>query len=79
MGTSVAVDLHDRGRVTEGVLVSQEVIVRKGDGNAYEPQFNEPLHEGVEFKVTNRRRGWLHIELPDGNRGWINERDAETF
>ena len=79
LGASVAVELHARSHVNEGVLISSEVVVRKGDGEAYEPQFTEPLHQAVEFKVIEHRHGWIHIELPDGNRGWVRERDAELF
>ena len=58
-----------------GVLVQDDVIVRKGDNNAFEPRFEEPIHQGVEFRVLESRPQWLHIELPDGQDGWV-PRDA---
>ena len=79
LGVSVAADWRFRDRPTDGVLVAEEVVVRKGDGEGYDPQFTEPLHEGVEFTVLKQRRGWVHIELPDGNRGWIRDGDAILF
>jgi hypothetical protein len=58
-----------------GVLVQDNVIVRKGDSEAFEQRFEEPIHQGVEFRVLESRPQWLHIELPDGQDGWV-PRDA---
>ena len=72
---SVIVDLaHQRG-ADEGVVLVDDVVVRKGNGEGFEPQFEQPLHQGVEFEVLDRRADWLQIELPDGKSGWIR---AET-
>ena len=76
---SVAIDLPSQSGLTEGVLVTDEVVVHKGNGEAYGPQFEQPLHEGVEFKVAELRAGWIHIELADGNQGWVREREVELF
>lgn len=81
-GASVAWDLYisDPGRA--GVILQDNVTVRKGDGEGYEPQFREPLHEGVEFVLLEERLsvpgvpGWWQIELPDGNTGWIRSDQA---
>jgi hypothetical protein len=59
-----------------GVLVADDVIVRKGDGDTYEPQFNRPLGPGLEFRVLNRRDEWMEIELRDGKSGWIRGAQA---
>jgi hypothetical protein len=63
-------------RATQGVILVDEVIARKGNGEGFEPQFAQPLHQGVEFRVIEQRPGWLWIELPDGNRGWIRADQA---
>jgi len=63
------------GETPIGVLVQDDVIVRKGDSAAFEPRFAEPIHQGVEFRVLESRPQWLHIELPDGQEGWV-PRDA---
>ncbi len=78
-GVSVGVDLYSQRRLTEGVLVRNQVVVRKGNGEGYEPQYKQPLHEGVEFTVVEQRRGWIEIELRDGSRGWVRQRDVELF
>jgi hypothetical protein len=63
----------------QGVIVDNDVIVRMGNGEGYDPQFAEPIHEGVEFSVLERRGEWLEIELPNGGRGWIRADQAEII
>jgi len=63
------------GESARGVLVLDDVIVRKGDDEAFAPRFEEPIHQGVEFRVLETRPQWLHIEFPDGQDGWV-PRDA---
>jgi hypothetical protein len=58
----------DRG---EGVVLAEQVIARKGDGDTYEPSFNEPLHAGTEFELIEDRGDWYQVELADGPRCWI--------
>jgi tetratricopeptide (TPR) repeat protein len=70
-GVSLAVELSSLGEIHEGVILRDEVIVRKGNGDGFAPQFEQPLHGGVEFSVLERRGDWLSIELPDGKTGWI--------
>jgi hypothetical protein len=70
-GASLAVD-HFVGSPPAGVILGDEVVVRKGNGEGFEPQFEEPLSEGVEFRVLGERPGWLHIELPDRSEGWVS-------
>ncbi|MCP3905879.1 MAG: hypothetical protein GY715_19825 [Planctomycetes bacterium] len=76
LGASVAADvLHDED-ASAGVILVDDVIARKGNGDGFEPQFEEPLHQGVEFAVVGRRPEWLHIELPDRSTGWIRDEQA---
>ena len=64
------------GRALEGVVLADDVVVRKGNSEGFEPRFEQPLHEGVEFRVIEQRPDWLSIELPDGKTGWIRAADA---
>jgi len=54
-----------------GVILAEQVIARKGDGDTYEPSFNEPLHAGTEFSLLENRGEWYQVELADGQRCWI--------
>jgi len=62
----------------QGVIISPEVIARKGNSTAYEQSFTEPLHAGTEFiLIEARENNWYHIELTDSRRCWIPAGDAE--
>jgi len=54
------------------------VVVRKGNGDGFEPAFTQPLSQGVEFRVLEERPGWIQIRLPDGKSGWIKALQAST-
>jgi len=77
LGVSVGADIADQ-HTDHGVLTAKEVIVRKGNGMNYAPMFQEPLHEGIEFDILGHRSDWLHIRLPNGAKGWIEQDDAQV-
>lgn len=31
------------------------------------------LHEGSKVKINNRVKNWIEIQLPNGNKGWLNQ------
>ncbi|MBT8486658.1 MAG: hypothetical protein HKO59_00355 [Phycisphaerales bacterium] len=70
-GGSLAADAAGWGARPAGVVVVDDVVVRKGNGEGYEPQFQEPLHAGVELEIVEERGVWLQVELPDGKTGWL--------
>ncbi len=62
LGVSVAADTFGASDHREGVVIVDDVVVRKGNGEGFEPRFEQPLHQGVEFRVLEQRPGWLSIE-----------------
>jgi hypothetical protein len=62
-----------------GVVTAKEAIARQGDGQNYPPSFKEPLHEGTEFDLLEKRPGWLHIKLSDDSDGWIPDSSADLI
>ena len=76
LGISVGADIVDQ-RQDQGVLISNDTIVRKGNGMQYLPTLQEPLSEGVEFEIIEMRPDWLHIKLQNGSTGWIQKQDAQ--
>lgn len=74
---SLAVEAAVTSRQEAGVVLSQQVVARKGDGASYEPSFEDPLHAGTEFLLIETRGDWRHIELPDGRRCWIPAKSAD--
>ncbi len=75
-GASVVADVLPADRARDAVVLADEVIVRKGNSEGFEPQFVEPLREGLELRVLEERGGWYYIELPNGRTGWIPARSA---
>lgn len=59
-----------------GVIVAEEVAVRKGNGESYTLQLPQPLHAGTEFIVLEVRGSWLAIQLDNGTNGWIRRDGA---
>lgn len=75
-GASVTWDMTASRYRTEGVIIAQETLLRKGNGEAYPPQLDRPLTEGVEFTVREARTDadenvWYYVELRDGKDGWL--------
>lgn len=62
-----------------GVIMAEEVVVRKGNGESYAPQFPQPLHAGTEFEVLEERGPWLAIQLDNGTSGWIRRESVRLF
>ncbi|GDY04758.1 hypothetical protein LBMAG50_08990 [Phycisphaerae bacterium] len=78
LGATVVSDITAAQLWPQGVTTSDGVMVRKGNGDGFDPQFAEPLSQGVEFRVLQRRPGWLLIRLGDGKTGWISATQATT-
>jgi tetratricopeptide (TPR) repeat protein len=68
---SLLVESSAQAGDTPGVVIAEEVVARKGDGQSYEPSFEEPLHAGAEFTLVESRGDWSRIELPDGRQCWV--------
>ncbi len=76
---SVTGEMIARSNWQEGVIINENVIARKGDGEHYNPSFETPLHAGTEFKLLELRGGWWYIELLDGRQCWLPERAVELI
>ena len=73
-----------RERAVEALLqerqvVENEVVARKGNAQSYEPAFTEPLGEGTEFQVVDRRGDWILIRLAGDQEGWIEDDTALVY
>jgi tetratricopeptide (TPR) repeat protein len=75
---SALYDWHRFEHTEHGVVIGDEVVARKGDGESYQPAFTSPLSEGNEFRVLERRRDWIHIRLPAGD-GWVRNDAVVTY
>ena len=73
---SVVLETRARARKVYGVITTEKVVARQGDGRNYPESFKDPLHAGTEFDVLERRSGWLHIRLADNSDAWIPDNAA---
>tara|TARA_B100002052_G_C15843281_1_gene581225 strand:- start:601 stop:1446 length:846 start_codon:yes stop_codon:yes gene_type:complete len=78
-GLSSLLTMTEHSTLERGVLIKDEVVVRKGNADSFSPQFEEPVNQGLEFRVLEQRPEWLHIELMNGQSGWIPKSDAEII
>ncbi len=60
----------------DGVILKEDVVARKGDGENYSEAFFKPLKAGTEFIFLEERGDWMKIELLTGNKCWVKESDA---
>jgi hypothetical protein len=79
MAFSAAYDWQRFDGTRHGVVIQPQTIARKGNAASYEPAFKEPLPEATEFRLIERRGGWLLARLPGGGEGWIEEKAAVTY
>ncbi len=84
LGASVGWEMYAGDHEREGVIVARQAVLRKGNGDAYEPQINRPLPAGVEFRIIESRDGadgtvWRRVELPDGIDGWFRADQIEAI
>jgi tetratricopeptide (TPR) repeat protein len=75
--TSVIIESKNQKSTINGVITISEIVARQGDGQNYPESFKEPLHEGTEFELLERRPQWFHIKLYDDSDAWIPVDSAE--
>lgn len=73
LGASLITESRTIQNKRPGVIISDEIIARKGNSESYEASFQEPLHAGTEFTLIESRKNWLHVELTDGRQCWLPE------
>lgn len=76
---SVIIEQVYQNKITEGVIIAKSVKAYQGDGRNYPQSFTEPLHEGTEFILLEKRSGWLHIKLANATDTWIPQNAAEMI
>ncbi len=55
----------------EGVLIVDEAYGRKGPSYSYVSAFVDPLHNGLEVDLIERRSDWARVRLADGSHCWL--------
>lgn len=60
-------------RHSDAGVVGTSTILRKGNGDGFEPELAEPLPAGAECRILESRPGWTQIELNGPSRGWVRD------
>lgn len=76
LALTVGVDQLRHELAPPGVLIADQVAVRKGNGDGFALAFTEPLGQGMEFTLVEERPGWYLIQLASGQSGWVKSSDA---
>jgi tetratricopeptide (TPR) repeat protein len=77
--SSIVIENRTQAQNIGGVITTAQVIAYQGDSKNYPASFKEPLHDGTEFTLLEKRAGWLHIKLFDESDGWIPDQSAELI
>ncbi len=76
---SSAIEIYNSKHNQQGVIIAESVTARQGDAENYLPAFKEPLHEGTEFKLLEKRPGWFRIKLENNSTAWIKQNSAKII
>lgn len=78
VGGTVAADRWYASARPLAVVVADDVVLRKGNGDGFAPQVEETLTSGVELRVLETRPQWLRVRLVDGTEGWLRTEQVEV-
>ena len=59
------------------VIVTKDVVPRKGNSEQYEPAFVSPIPFGTLAVILDERAGWVSLRFPNGQEGWLPQ--SQTF
>ena len=73
---SLSIEASQYRNNPKGVVVADESVGRKGDGETYQPSFSEPLHAGTDFTVRDDRGSWILVALADERTCWLKRSEV---
>lgn len=76
---SAAYDWYRFSHLKHGVVISDEVVARKGDSESYQPAFTKPLDEGTEFLLLDQRGGWTQLRVDGTQDGWVPSKNVVVY
>jgi len=62
-----------------GTIIVDTLYAKKGPSYAYANAFNQPLHDGLECIVLEKRDEWFRIQLTDSRECWIPRNAAQLL
>ena len=58
------------------VVIEDGTMLRTGPSASFDPRYEQPLGEGAELQVQDRRDGWLRVLAGGKYEGWLPETSA---
>lgn len=77
--SSLIIESNSGSESRAGVILSDDVVARKGNADTYQPSFKDPLHSGTEFIVLEQRGAWIQARLADGRQCWLPGASVELL
>jgi tetratricopeptide (TPR) repeat protein len=60
-------------REQDVAVIARETVLRKGNGEGFEPVVAEPLPAGTECIVVEARPGWIEVRCSERVVGWVRD------
>lgn len=74
LSLDAGITYQDVFHLKHAVVIAQ-TVARKGNSLDYQPSFDQPLKEGAEFTIIDRRGEWVLGHFEGAGEGWV-ERSA---
>lgn len=68
---------HLNNSANSALIISQSAYIKSSPDDKGTNLFQ--LHEGTKITVTGELQGWKKIRIPNGNEGWIRDKDIEQI
>ncbi|MSR40835.1 MAG: hypothetical protein EXS10_02910 [Phycisphaerales bacterium] len=78
-GATVLGDRLARSGDQRAVVIAQEILPRKGNGESFAPAIEASLHAGTECVILATRPDWTEISLAPDVRGWVPSNALERL
>jgi len=69
--------LWSDSKITEGIIDTYSIDVLSEPNTSSIVLFQ--VHEGLKVSIAQHSKNWLEVELVDGKRGWINEKNIRII
>jgi hypothetical protein len=78
-GTSCALEANGRSGNLNGVIVTNDVHFRAGDGEQFDDVVFLESAQGQRVQILNQRSNWRQVRTATGQTGWIPAADVESL
>lgn len=62
-----------------GAITANGTLLLRWPASDAEKSYEQPVDDGAEFRVLDRRDGWLKVLVADRFEGWVRESSAATW